>query len=69
MKHLLQTILQAKGEFRAKHGVEPTHIFLDSEDRIDTNTCLYGLTILDVPLDCSARFIVGLIEYPTRDEK
>jgi hypothetical protein len=65
MTSLLAKILQAKGEFRAKHGVDATHVFLSY---VETNSPshIYGLKVTELPAEFPGDFAVGLIETLTK---
>jgi hypothetical protein len=61
MTTLLAKILQAKGEFRAKHGVDATHILLPWPESISAKD-FYGLKVAELPESFPGDFAVGLIE-------
>jgi hypothetical protein len=61
MTTFLEKVLRAKGEFRAKHGVEATHLFISHFDETTPKT-IYGLTVVETPMELPYEEAVGIIE-------
>jgi hypothetical protein len=67
----LPKLLRLKGEFRATHGVEATHVFVGGyyADNLSSDNRPYGLIPVELDATAGVELAVGIIFPTARHDK